>query len=59
MTRVEVIQCLEALRSARSEIEAMEDTFPEYCTTGRLIDQLKAGERILAQEKASLDLNRR
>jgi hypothetical protein len=54
-----VIQCLEALRSARSEIEAMEDTFPEYCTTGRLIDQLKAGERILAQEKASLDLNRR
>lgn len=58
MTKTEVLQCLEALRSARSEIEAMEDTFPEYCTTGRLIDQLKTGEMLLAKEKARLELTK-
>ena len=54
MTKREILLCLEALRTARCEIEAMEETFDDYAASDRLINQLKEGERILVQEKAKL-----
>lgn len=54
VTKKEVALCLEALKTARCEIEAMEKSFPEYCVTGRLIDQLEAGEKLLEEEKRRL-----
>lgn len=54
MTKKEILVCLEALRTARCEIEAMEETYDDYAASDRLINQLKEGERILAAEKAKL-----
>ncbi len=54
LSKFDLSLVIEALRSARCEIEALENDLPEYVTTGRLIDQLVAGEAILVREKAVL-----
>jgi chaperonin cofactor prefoldin len=43
-------QVLEALKSARTELEALEADTDWYCTTGNLIEQLEEAEAIVEQE---------
>ena len=41
---------LEAIRTARSEIEALEADADWYCTTGNLIEQLLEAEDIMESQ---------
>jgi hypothetical protein len=52
LSKFDLSLVIEALRSARCEIETLENSFDEYVTTGRLVDQLVAAEAILVKEKA-------
>jgi hypothetical protein len=47
MTREEQEFVTEVLRSAKVEIEAMEDTFHEYVASGHLLEQLEEAIRIM------------
>jgi len=46
-TKQETLQIYEALMSAHEEITEMEETFADYVTTGKLLDQLAAAIDLL------------
>lgn len=52
LSKFDLSLVIEALRSARCEIETLEQESDIYVTTGRLVDQLIAAEAILVKEKA-------
>ena len=51
LSKFDLSLVLEALRSARCEIETLERENDVYVVTGRLIDQLVAAEAILVRER--------
>lgn len=55
LSRLDLSLVIEALRSARCEIETLEQESDIYVTTGRLVDQLVAAEAILVREKQRRD----
>lgn len=47
MTDIERQFLIEALRSAKRELEEMEETYDDYVVTGHLMDQIDAAIAIL------------